>query len=129
MLPKGRSDNAARFNGQGSALMNRLDEAFAGPPGDFSAGIPQALLMMNGNIVSDATNLEASRTLRATVDAPFFNDKQKLETLFLAALTRKPTPREQEKMLAYLEDADDNRKAFADIFWALLNTPEFVLSR
>ena len=129
MLPVGRSDNGARFNGQGATLMQRMNEAFSGTPEDFSAGIPQALMMMNGTIMSEATNLEMSRTLRATVDAPFLKDEDRLETLFLAALTRRPSEKEQQVMLKYLATQKDKKQAFGDIFWSLLNTPEFVLSR
>lgn len=129
MLPVGRSDNAARFNGQGATLMQRMNEAFSGNPEDFSSGIPQALMMMNGTIMSEATNLEMSRTLRAVIDVPFMKDEARLETLFLASLTRKPTDKEQQVMLKYLKDCEDKKQAFGDIFWTLLNTPEFVLSR
>jgi len=66
---------------------------------------------------------------RAVVDAPFLKDEDRLETLFLAALTRKPTEKEQKVMLKYLASQKDKKPAFGDIFWSLLNTPEFVLSR
>ncbi len=132
MLPVGMDDNSARYNGQRASMVQRLNEAFSDAPEEFSAGIPQALMMMNGAVTSEATNLEASRTLRATVDAPFLNEEQKLETLFLAALTRMPTGRERTVLLQHLAEAGDaeaKNRAFADIFWALLNSPEFVLSR
>jgi hypothetical protein len=128
MLPVGRADNAARFNGQMQSLVQRMSEAYTGSPSDFSAGIPQALMMMNGTIMSDATSLEESRTLRAVVESPFLDTPSKIETLFLAALTRKPTPSEADTMLQYAE-SNGTKSAFADIFWSLLNTPEFVLSR
>ena len=74
-----------------------MNEAFSDSPEDFSAGIPQALMMMNGTLISDATNLQTSRTLRAVVDAPFMKDEERLDTLFLATLTRKPSERERER--------------------------------
>ncbi|MEZ6061607.1 MAG: DUF1549 domain-containing protein [Planctomycetaceae bacterium] len=132
MLPVGIDDNAARYNGQRASMVQRLNEAFSDSPEEFSSGIPQALMMMNGAVTSDATNLDRSRTLRAVADAPFLAEEQKLETLFFAALTRKPTDRERGVLLKHLQGAADpaeKKQVLADIFWALLNSPEFVLNR
>jgi hypothetical protein len=133
MLPVGRGNpESARFNNQGGALMQRLNEAFSDNPDQFRAGIPQALVIMNGVLVSTATDLEDSRTLRAVVEARFLEPKNKVETLYLAALTRRPEPRELDKMLSHVQSQagdDERREAYADIYWALLNSPEFVLSR
>jgi hypothetical protein len=132
MLPVGRGDQSPRHNRQGFTFMQRLNEATSDSPDQFKGGIPQALLIMNGVLVSNATDLDESRTLRAVVDAPFLETTQKVEALYLAALTRKPDAKELEKMLSYLDqqtDKDERRKAYTDIYWAILNSPEFVLSR
>ncbi|HLJ10489.1 MAG TPA: DUF1553 domain-containing protein, partial [Planctomycetaceae bacterium] len=132
MLPVGRSNRNARFNGEGGEVMQRLNESFSDAPDQFKAGIPQALVIMNGILISNATDLDESRTLRAVVDAPFLEAEQKVEALYLSALTRKPEPRELEKMLSHVSsraDKDERRRAYTDIYWALLNSPEFVLSR
>ncbi|MDA1232303.1 MAG: hypothetical protein O2856_16140, partial [Planctomycetota bacterium] len=130
MLPVGRTDNGARFNGQRATVVQRLNEAFSDTPEDFSSGIPQALMMMNGALISEATDLQQSRTLRAVVDAPFLKDEDRLETLFLATLTRRPSDREREVLLKSVTAEGAKRdQVFADIMWALLNSPEFVLSR
>ena len=78
------------------------------------------------------TSLEASRTLRAVVEAPFLSNEQKIETLYLAAITRKPRAEEMEYLKSHVASkaTDDERKqAYAEILWGLLNGPEFVLSR
>jgi hypothetical protein len=132
MLPVGRGDQGPRFNGQRDTLIARLNEASSDSPDKFNAGIPQALMIMNGIMVASGTDLDDSRTLRAVVDAPFLEPREKIETLDLAALTRKPEPKELERMLAHLmsrADKDERRQAYVDIYWALLNSPEFVLSR
>lgn len=132
MLPLGQADQGPAYRAQAGTLIQRLNEAFSDSPDQFRAGIPQALVIMNGTIVSNATELEESRTLRAVVDAPFLEPTQKVETLYLAALTRKPEPRELERMLAHLASQsgeEERRKAYTDIYWALLNSPEFVFNR
>ena len=50
-----------------------------------------------------------------------------LEEMYLATLTRRPTPDETTKMLAYLKDAGP--AGLADVLWVLTNTSEFVLIR
>jgi hypothetical protein len=109
-----------------------LNEAASEAPDQFRAGIPQALMIMNGVMVATGTDLDDSRTLRAVVDAPFLETQDKIEALYLAALTRKPEAKELEKMLAHVQgqaDKEARRKSYVDIYWALLNSPEFVLSR
>jgi hypothetical protein len=104
----------------------------ADAPADFKGGIPQALMLMNGRLTADATSLETSRTLRAVVEAPFLASEAKIETLYLAALTRKPRTDETEYLRGYLESKEteeEKKQAYAEIFWGLLNSPEFVLSR
>src|SRR5262249_44187227 len=72
MLPVGAKDGeSARYNGQRGVLIQRLSEASSDSPDQFRAGIPQALMLMNGLLVSTGTDLDDSRTLRAVVEAPF----------------------------------------------------------
>jgi hypothetical protein len=93
--------------------------------------ILQALAMMNGDFVDNATTLDNSQTLRAVVDFPLMSNEERLETLFIAALSRRPTDDEKTSFGKYVSDggASGNVKdAFADIFWALLNSSEFLLN-
>jgi hypothetical protein len=91
--------------------------------------IPQALTMMNGDLIANATHPDRGRTLSAVIEAPFLDTPAKVETLFLAALSRKPTPAEAARCLAHVKKATNKagqRKAYADVFWALLNSTEFI---
>ncbi|MEX0820450.1 MAG: DUF1549 domain-containing protein [Pirellulaceae bacterium] len=131
-LPIGRVDNPPRFNGMRDAFVARMDEAAGESPEDYRAGIPQALMVMNGKLTADATSLERSRTLRATVDAPFLTPADKIETLFLAAFTRLPSEQELEFLLKHVEGQPNEKtrgRAYEEVFWGMLNSPEFVLSR
>jgi hypothetical protein len=129
-LKKGRG-LSPRYTPEGQTLMARLEEARGLTPTDFKGGIPQALLLMNGSIITKATTLQDSLTLRAVVEAPFLKDTEKLETLFLAAFSRMPRADERDRLLKLVRakpnDLEAQRQAYANIFWALLNSPEFVL--
>ncbi|HEY1381374.1 MAG TPA: DUF1549 domain-containing protein [Gemmataceae bacterium] len=128
-LKKGRT-LSPRFTSEGRTLQAQLDSARGTSPTDYKAGIPQALLLMNGSLITKATTLDDSMTLRAVVDAPFLDEGEKLETLFLAAYSRLPRADERERFLKVVtasRDAEARKQAYANVFWALLNSPEFVL--
>lgn len=93
--------------------------------------ILQALAMMNGEFVALHTHLENSQTLAAVVNVPFMSDEDRVETLFLATLSRKPDKSEREKFVKYVTSggaAKDSKAALTDVFWALLNSSEFMLN-
>lgn len=131
-LPVARADNGPRFNGERDQFVSRMNESAADMPTDYKGGIPQALMLMNGKLTASATSLDTSRTLRAVVEAPFLHDAEKIETLYLAALTRKPRQDELTYLLQHVASKpteQDRKQAYAEIIWGLLNSPEFVLSR
>jgi hypothetical protein len=96
---------------------------------EFQTSILHALSLMNGKFVADATSLNRSETLAAVADAPFLDMGQRIETLFLATLSRKPRPAEADRFLQYVNKDKKNPKgALTDVFWALLNSSEFMLN-
>ncbi len=98
---------------------------------EYEAGIPQALTLMNGGVVREATDLAGSAILVA-MDAPFFeSEAERVETLFLSTLSRMPTDREREKFVTSVERRaaeNQRRRALGDVLWALLNSAEFALN-
>ncbi|MFT5524344.1 MAG: hypothetical protein ACI9HK_002296 [Pirellulaceae bacterium] len=96
---------------------------------EFNAGLPQALMLMNGLEIEAATNVEQSSLLIA-LTAPFFSDSQRLETIFLAAVSRAPRAEETEEILMVLGETpeEDRQEVLGDILWALLNSSEFALN-
>ena len=100
-------------------------------PVEAETTIIQALTMMNGSYIDGATNPETSQVLGAIVKAPFLDTPGRIETLYLATLTRRPRPDELALLVRFVERRktdDDQAKALADIFWAILNGPEFHLN-
>ena len=82
------------YDERGSALfeeITKLDEYYLTRA---ETSILQALALMNGKLTSDATDLEKSETLVAVAEAPFLETRQRVESLFLATLSRKPADEE-----------------------------------
>ena len=101
---------------------------------DPSTTILHALALMNGQVIADQTALERSELLAAILDAPFLDTAEQIETLYLATLARKPKPKELERAIRFIENSEGGNRetvrkhALADIFWALLNSPEFYFN-
>lgn len=93
--------------------------------------ILQALSMMNGQFTTTATNLENSATLAAITEFPLMKDADRIEALYLAALSRKPRPEELDRLTKFVASggpSKNEKAALADVFWALLNSSEFVFN-
>jgi hypothetical protein len=117
---------------------------------DVQLSIPQALLLMNGQFVTDTTQpraqppapflqavakdkgLQANQTaLVSVMTNPRYDTAGRIEALFLATLSRNPTADEATRLMRYVEDggpAKDSNRALADVFWALLNSAEFIVN-
>jgi hypothetical protein len=98
---------------------------------EFQTSILQSLMLMNGKFIAEVTSPKRSATLAAVVDAPFLDTNQKIEALFLAALSRPPRAEEMQRFLDYVDKGGakgDKKAALGDIFWVLLNSPDFILN-
>jgi hypothetical protein len=93
---------------------------------DYQTSILQALYLMNNEFIADRTNAARNRTL-ATLAEQRTGTTRKVESLYLVVLSRKPRPEESERFVKYVE-ASDPKKTLADVFWVLLNSPEFLLN-
>lgn len=87
--------------------------------------IPQRLVMMNGKLVTEKTKGSLfAATTRIQWLAP--DDPSAVELVYLAALTRRPTPQEAEFFEDRLRDSpQDRNQNLQDIFWSLINSTEF----
>jgi hypothetical protein len=97
---------------------------------DYQTSILQALYLMNNEFIADRTSPEKNRTL-ATLAGQRTSTARKVESLYLVVLSRKPRPEERARFVKYVEEggpARDPGKALADVFWVLLNSPEFILN-
>lgn len=125
----GQSAGFQGFDQNRQVFLNRF-RAPAGLSSDYHGGIPQALTLMNGGLVADATHLEKSDVL-VSLAAPFFSDQQRVATLFLTTLSRPPSETERVKFEGYVNarsSPQEKQAALSDILWALLNSAEFTLN-
>jgi hypothetical protein len=82
--------------------------------------LAQALHLVNGDTVEGKLN-------RSTVISNLIAAKKSpgdiLDDLFVRAVARKPSEAEKKKLLPLI--ASNDKKAYDDVFWALLNSTEF----
>ncbi|MCS7166735.1 MAG: DUF1549 and DUF1553 domain-containing protein [Gemmatales bacterium] len=101
--------------------------AFSGDEGadplDYQAGIPHALRLMNSPM-TNADGIVLQDALRRG-ESP----EETLDWLFLGVLSRRPSAQERERFLNYVAQRQYSRAAWSDVFWALINSSEFVLTR
>jgi len=95
-------------------------------PTDYQMSILQALYLMNNSFIARQTSVRKNQTL-ATLAEQRTSNANKLESLYLVVLSRKPSPEESARFVAFL-DAGEAKSALADVFWILLNSPEFILN-
>ncbi|MEO8660747.1 MAG: DUF1549 and DUF1553 domain-containing protein [Bryobacteraceae bacterium] len=86
--------------------------------------LPQALNLVNGKTISDAVADSSARIAKAVLSGRA--DRDLVEDLYLASLSRPPNAAELDKGLQYLK-SDAGRAARAqDLLWALVNSKAFL---
>jgi hypothetical protein len=97
-------------------------------PDDILGTIPQALFLMNGPIVQNRT-MARPGTVLGEILATSASDREALNRLYMRTLARHPNAKEVETCSAHLARVGNRAEAFEDIFWALVNTTEFISRR
>ncbi len=105
--------------------------AFGTDEGDeattFNGSIPQALMLFNGDLSKRATAIDAGSWLGSLANS---NTKigDKVGVIFAAGLARKPRP-EEVKLATQLVAARKGKvdEALQDLWWAVLNSNEFIM--
>jgi hypothetical protein len=106
--------------------------AFGTDEGDtsttFNGTIPQILMLFNGDLVQEATSLNQDGFLDQVIVANRKN-QDKINALYVASLSRWPSSielRYANQLL--LARQGQVKEALQDIWWALLNSNEFILN-
>ncbi len=112
--------------------LKQFSQAFGTDENDesttFNGSIPQALTLMNGELIRRATGNQPGSMLAKVAGDPKMDNAQKIRYLYLAGLSRLPTKKELNISNELLVARKGNvGSALQDIWWAVLNTNEFIL--
>ncbi|HMP18471.1 MAG TPA: DUF1553 domain-containing protein, partial [Gemmatales bacterium] len=94
----------------------------AGVTEEYSHGIPQVLRLMNDSRLNNLNSLITS--LMRNEKKP----EKIIQSIYLRVLSRPATEPEITRMKKFLEGDREQKRAYSDIFWALLNSSEFVFN-
>ncbi len=87
--------------------------------------LSQALHLLNGDTV--ARKLGESKRLQGQLDAGK-KPMEVVEDIYIACLSRKPSPEEAQKLEALLAAEPNAHNAVDDIMWAVMNSREFLFN-
>jgi hypothetical protein len=143
------SELAAKHRPTRDAWLRQFTQSLGNDEGDeitsFGGTIPQTLVMFNGKLMQSAMAVTKKSFLGELTGELSLDFNQKIDRLFWAAVARKPTAQERraaaQLTVARAEAvarpdgrdnsqprADPHRDALQDIWWALLNSNEFILN-
>lgn len=88
--------------------------------------LAQVLHLMNGDSINARINAPDGRLARLLGSGK--PDREVVTELFLAALARRPTAKELSGALRALNGSGARKEVLADLFWALLNSREFLFN-
>ena len=103
----------------------------------FNGTIPQALMMFNGDLIKKATSADKGGFLSNLANNRRIPNSRKIDFLFQAGLGRRPTDEEIDRANRMLilrvqdEKGDINKGTIAamqDVWWAILNSNEFIIN-
>jgi hypothetical protein len=94
----------------------------------FNGSIPQALTMMNGELVRRACSADSGAFLDQVANDDRLSDREKINYLYRAALSRLPGKDETKICNELLAARYGNVvETLQDVWWAVLNCNEFIL--
>lgn len=87
----------------------------------------QALNLLNGSTIADAIAAPEGRIAKLVLSG--VNNRQLVEEIYLAALSRAPEAAELDYALTYLGKGGARAERAQDLLWALLNSNAFLFNR
>lgn len=93
----------------------------------YDGTITQALMMMNSPLMNRACSCEPGSFLHTLATDTKLKPEEKVEAIFLAALSRNPTSAERKELVRVFQGSKIE-DALSDVLWAVLNSAEFVLN-
>lgn len=89
--------------------------------------LPQAMNLVNGPTLAEAVADPEGRLAKAILAGK--SDRELVEELYLAVLSRFPSPVEMDSALTYMRSASGRAAQAQDLLWALINSNAFLFNR
>jgi hypothetical protein len=89
--------------------------------------LKQALNLINGDTVGDLVADPKGRVAKLVLHGA--SDRKIIEDLYLAALSRMPSPKEFVYSQKYLQERNNRAERTQDLLWALINSYAFLFNR
>ena len=88
--------------------------------------LSQALHLLNGNTVNN--KIRQGKLVQTWLKDQKKTPAQIIEEIYLRCLGRQPTDQEKATLLESVEGEENKHQALEDVFWAVLNSREFVFN-
>ena len=129
-LPPGERDDAT-IREERRRMLGLREFLFAFPDDEdrqddsFTGSVSQALLLLNGAVANRGARARPEQALGRMLAASA-DPAQRIEWMFLATLSRRPTAAERDRYAAYIASHASSRAAYEDLYHALLTSTEFT---
>ena len=87
--------------------------------------LSQALHLLNGETVHQ--KIIEGKVVERLLESDY-SPAEIIDELYFRCLARKPTNEERANLMAEIDGQENKRQALEDIFWAILNSREFVFN-
>jgi hypothetical protein len=120
-------------SGKKDEWLSQFVIAFGTDEGDdattFNGSIPQSLMMFNGELMKRATSTGEGGFLDQVLKS-HGKVQQKIQVLYKAALSREPKPNEVRNALDLMDFSteEDVNNGLSNLWWAILNSNEFIMN-
>ncbi|MFI4874536.1 MAG: DUF1553 domain-containing protein, partial [Blastopirellula sp. JB062] len=91
-----------------------------------SPTLSQALHLLNGNATQG--KISQGKLVSQWLNEDKLTPQQALENIYVRCLSRKPTEEEKTRLTAVIDQDENKQQALEDVFWAVLNSREFLFN-
>lgn len=88
--------------------------------------LSQALHLLNGSAISG--KISQGKVIERMLKDDGMTAEQVIEKLYIRCLSRFPTDEEKKKLLVSVGEAANEQQGLEDVFWAVMNSREFVFN-
>nr|WP_148080658.1 DUF1549 and DUF1553 domain-containing protein [Roseimaritima ulvae] len=88
--------------------------------------LSQALHLLNGSAISG--KIGQGKVVERMIKDEGLNAEQVIERLYIRCLSRYPTDEEKKNLLVSVGEAANEQQGLEDVFWAVMNSREFVFN-